>query len=192
MAVRRRAAALHALWFGSQQGTMQMHLIRPGEGPAPHSAPFVVMDPDLGFVHPLPRRLVALWRARLGAGTLPARTGFDPVLMREHLGHLFLVDIEGPLIRLRWRLIGSRITSLMQRDSTGRYFDELYPAEIMSTVLETYRWVIEQQRPLRTHGRAFYPDRQMYDYETLLLPLSNDGARVDMVLGELHFALAGA
>jgi len=77
----------------------------------------------------------------------------------------------------------------MQRDSTGKYYDELYSPELLAQIETSFRWLIEHKAPLRASGEAFYPDKNFYRYEVINLPLAEDGENVDMVLGELIFHL---
>lgn len=118
---------------------------------------------------------------------MPSRQDFDPVELRDHLGSLILIDVAHAPLRLRYRLIGTQITTLMRRDNTGRYYDEIYQPELLEAIYDSFRWIIDHRAPLRSHGEAFYPDKNFYSYETLNLPLSEDGDTVNMVLGELIF-----
>lgn len=140
------------------------------------------------------RTLLAIhdyWQGKRGGRTFPARADIDPVDLAPHLGCIVLIDVEQSPLRLRYRLVGTRITQAMGRDSTGRYYDEIYPPEILQGIYQSFRWMIDHRRPLRTHGEAFYPDRGFYEYETLNLPLAANGEDIDMVLGGLVFHGAG-
>jgi hypothetical protein len=147
------------------------------------------VDPDLRFVDPRPQRLLDYWRTKRGTRAMPGRGDIDPTELREHLGNLLLIDVEHAPLRLRYRLLGTRITELMQRDNTGKYYDEIYGPDLLEAIYESFRWIFENRAPLRTHGEAFYPDKNFYAYEVLNLPLSHDGETIDMVLGELIFHL---
>lgn len=149
----------------------------------------VNLDPGLNFQDGRLSELVRYWQDKRGNRPMPSRLDVVPAELTRFLGDIILVDIEQPL-RLRYRLVGSNITATMQRDQTGRYFDEIYEPALCERVTESYRWVIAQLKPLRTFGAAFYPDKHFYNYETLLLPLSADGRQVNMVLGGLVFHLS--
>lgn len=151
---------------------------------------WVGMDPTLTFRDPLALGLLAYWNEKRGDRPMPARRDIDPLDLPDHLGNLVLIEVEHEPLRLRYRLIGTRITSAMERDSTGKYYDEVYEPAIIEHVYDSFRWILRHKAPLRTHGQAFYPDKNFYDYETLNLPLSDDGVTVNMVLGELIFHLA--
>ena len=80
-----------------------------------------------------------------------------------------------------------RITDVMRRDSTGKFYDEIYAPELLEAIYRSFRWMFGNGQPLRTHGESFYPDRNFYTYEALNLPLSTDGETIDMVFGGLVF-----
>jgi hypothetical protein len=160
-------------------------------GPRPPDF-WVGLDPELRFEDRRPLRLLAYWQDKRRDGRLPARRDIDPAELREHLGNLVLIDVQREPLRMRYRLIGSAITHAMQRDSTGKYYDELYGPELLAQIETSFRWLIANKAPLRASGEAFYPDRNFYRYEVLNLPLAEDGENVDMVLGELIFHLKRA
>jgi len=152
----------------------------------------VHLDPALQFRDPRLPDLLAYWESRKNGRELPKRSDFRPSDMVAHLPNLILVDVQEEPLRLRYRLIGTAITTAMQRDSTGRWYDELYGPELLENILASFRWILAHRAPLRSHGTAFYPDRNFYDYEVLNLPLSEDGRRINMVLGELVFQATAA
>ncbi len=120
---------------------------------------------------------------------MPARQDIEPLDLKSHLGRLHFIDVEYDPFRLRYRLIGTTTTEKLNRDMTGRYFDEIYPPHILSDALAAYHWLTENRKPLRQFGNALYADKSIYEFELINLPLSDDGERVNMVLGELVFSL---
>ena len=150
------------------------------------------LDPDLQFDDPRLADLLRYWDEKRGDRPMPARRDIDPIELRSHLGRLSLVDLEYDPFRLRYRLIGTNITETLGRDMTGRYFDEIYPPNILSDTLAAYGWMTENKKPLRGFGNALCAEKSMFEFEILNLPLSEDGTRVNMVLGEIIFSLRGA
>lgn len=149
---------------------------------------WVKIDPDLGFVDPRPLKLLEYWNRKRASRRMPSRADISPFEVKEHLGNLVLIDVEHPPLRLRYRLIGTEITSLMERDNTGRYYDEIYSGELLEAIYGSFEWILSNRAPLRSFGEAFYPDKNYYGYEIINLPLSDDDDKVNMVLGELVFA----
>ena len=167
-------------------------------GTAPQKTPdlWVNIDPELKFHDPHPLELLDYWNAKRGARAMPSRADVDPVELKAHLGSLVLIDVEHDPFRLRYRLIGEKITRAMARDNSGRYYDEIYSEALLGSIYKSFEWILAHKAPLRSFGEAFYPDKNHYRYEIINLPLSDDGEVVNMVLGELIFtptsALEGA
>jgi len=147
------------------------------------------LDPGLNFTDGRLVDLLRYWDGKRRDRRMPARSDIDPLELSSHLGRLVLVDVEYDPFRLRYRLIGTKVTETLDRDMTGRYFEEVYPADILADTVRSFEWMAENRKPLRLYGNAFYADKSMYDFEIVNLPLSEDGVRVNMVLGELIFSL---
>jgi hypothetical protein len=159
-----------------------------------HETPdlWVKFDPVLNFEDDRLRKLLAYWESKRRGRRMPSRADIDPLDLREHMGNLVLIDVEHDPLRLRYRLIGTNITRAMNRDSTGKYYDEIYPEELLDSIYDSFRWILKHRRPARTYGQAFYPDKNFYRYEIVNLPLSDDDDVVNMVIGELLFSLSPA
>jgi hypothetical protein len=137
---------------------------------------WVGLDPDLNCHDETLMGLYRYWQEKCGTRRMPSRRDIDPLELQPHLGNVVLIDVEHDPLRLRYRLVGTKITDVMERDSTG-------------SIYESFEWMIDNRTPLRTHGEAFYPDKNFYVYETLNLPLSDDDETINMVLGGLVFHL---
>lgn len=164
----------------------------PPESASPKSSPnfWVDTDPGLCFRNSKPLELLRYWEDKRGTRPMPARTDIDPLELITHMGSLILIEVQHAPLRLRYRLIGTNITTVMERDATGKYYDELYSDELLPQIYDRFHWILAHKAPLRTHGRAYYPNKNFYEYETLNLPLSDDGETVNMVLGELVLQIA--
>ena len=128
------------------------------------------------------RDMLELWRSKCTGDRLPSRTDFDLCELKSHVGWLVLVDVERDPQRFLYRLIGSNITGLADRDVTGKYFDELYDAETASAATSSYRRVVGSRRPTRVNASLHHASKGHLTFEAIDLPLSNDGTRVDMIL----------
>lgn len=148
---------------------------------------WVNIDDDLVCTDPAARELLAYWEGKKAGRRLPSRKDIDPFEIKGLLRNVLLIDVEHDPLRLKYRLIGTGITTAMGRDSTGKYYDEIYSKKLLSGIYASFEWMFQNYRPLRTHGEAFYPDRNFYKYETLNLPLSSDGETINMILAGLYF-----
>ena len=134
--------------------------------------------------HPALRELHGYWEARRGERAIPSRADMDPVeLPRPLLPNLFLVDVEEGPRRFRYRLVGTELTGVMRRELTGRYIDEM-PFLFRKFALPAYAEVMERAAPTYREINAIEALWRIR-YKRLLLPLSEDGARINMILGAI-------
>lgn len=145
------------------------------------------LDPSLAIDRPELRNLLDIWDALRRGRRMPARADLDLFDLKQHLGDLFLVDVERDPLRFHYRLVGTRITHAVQRDATGKYFTDIYAGWLLDTWTEAHAWVVKERAPLRVLSRTGDPYTRIYAYEGLLLPLSADGETVNIVLGDLLF-----
>lgn len=130
-------------------------------------------------------RVHRYWRDKRGGRAMPARADLDPVGdLTDVLGDLVLVDVRGAPPEFTYRLVGTRVCEMFGRDVTGQPVGEVLYGEAAEVVRRIYTAVVERRRPVAVRGRP--PGAEHKDWlelEALLLPLSADGARVDMILG---------
>ncbi len=132
--------------------------------------------------HPGIVALRSYWR-RIGDGRLPSRADLDPADITRILGNVMLVDVEHSPIRFRMRLCGTIVDRLFGRDFTGCYLDERGAEYFERDVLTDYGDVVTTQRPHFLQRTVALGDGVWLAYQRLLLPLSENGADVDMLLG---------
>lgn len=146
---------------------------------------------DLRFRDDRPAALLDWWRKRRAAlGHLPGRQHFNPVSVKPLLPWIFMADVEGAgdpagRLRFRWRLLGSELTMMADRNATGRWFDELYPEPVYGEFVRSYVEVVRQHRAVQTGGTMAFASaaRNFFPYEAVKVPLAADGRTVDLILG---------
>lgn len=130
--------------------------------------------PDLERVH-------AYWSAKRQGRFAPRRRDLDPVDMVEVLPRIMLVDVEQEPLDFRYRLSGTGICEVHGTDPTGSRPRDLKPQAYGALIDSHYRAVVAGGVPmlhlivLDTYDRA-------RAYARLLLPLSEDGVRVTMLM----------
>lgn len=125
------------------------------------------------------------WRDACG-GVLPVpRQKIDPVALPPHLlAHVLLVDVVLDPPDFRYRLIGTEITQLTGRDSTGKLLSEIpYPPEVGERIGEIYAAVARSNEVLYAEDPADWASRDYIRMATLLLPATSDGQRTDLIFG---------
>ncbi len=146
----------------------------------------MVITADITFECPMNETVFAYWRARAGAKPIPARGDIDPIIDLGHIvQHLFLVDVERDPLRFRFRLVGTEVADHVGKDMTGKYLDQLVEFDAQyARVKPDYETTVERRAATVSPVRFLTKDgRRHINYERLLLPLSDDGRTVNMILG---------
>jgi hypothetical protein len=146
-------------------------------------------DFTLDFRSEILRRLHRYWERKLHGRAMPRRADIEPTEIPSLLPHIGLVGVEREPLRLFFRLIGTHITESLGRDNTGKYFDEAFQGQMLKDVMQVYGMVLQAHKPVRHFGRALYSTKDFQEYESVHLPLSDDGRTVTMILIGQHYFL---
>ena len=144
---------------------------------------------------PLPLRpeleaIQGRWKELCQNGHLPARADFPVESLTPWIGHIQIVERvgDGDSVRHRVRLVGTRIVYYEGRDNTGKFLDDLIPADQHEELLEPYRRCHDSRAPV--YG-AFYSCSEAAissQLERLILPLAADGKTIDRFLVAIYRA----
>jgi hypothetical protein len=132
--------------------------------------------------NPRLRRLYEYWDSKRGGRRMPARADIDPVDMVFALGNVILAEIlpETPP-RYRIRLHGTTLAQYVGYDLTGKMLDEMPVPEFRDLSARSFNKVVKTAEPLHVLADRLV-DRRMQRYEAILMPLSSDDERVEMLL----------
>ena len=131
--------------------------------------------------HPKLHGLLRYWRGIHRDGRLPGRPDFDPAAHALLLPNLTLVEVHRDPLRFRYRLLGSRVDTVLGQNLTGRWLDRHYGDGC--AVLQQYVEVVEAKQPFWRRGVPHLsPVARCATIGVLRLPLARDGERVDMVV----------
>lgn len=131
---------------------------------------------------PMLQRLYGDWEARRRGRELPTRADFDPCDLGYALGYLSLIDVYQNPLRFRFRLQGTAVVDRVGRDNTGKFIDEMTDLRHSAMATEHFSEVLTTRRPVVKARRAYVTDVRVWNCEILVLPLSNNGADVDMMI----------
>lgn len=123
------------------------------------------------------RSLHGWWLAR-SAGDIPDRADLDPSDMKGLLPNLFIADVEHDPFRIRYRLVGTKAIQATGFDLTGRYLDDLLPADGSEPWMEYYHRAYRTRTPVFGSSRAPTTSGGYFVYEFGLFPLRNGGSSV--------------
>ncbi len=142
--------------------------------------PQSTLEVTAGTVTGLPderlRRLADYWSARCKDGAVPARADIDPLDFPALLSNIMLIErvMEAGKDRYRFRLAGTDIARFTGRELTGRFLDEVVPADYHDYVRQMNRVALSRRRPV--YSSSLYHDKGDFvnaiTYR-LIMPLSS-------------------
>lgn len=128
------------------------------------------------------QRLLAYWHERRGERDFPRRADIDPIDLRFMLERIALVEVhEGSKRRYRLRVVGSWWAKKHGFESTGLWLEDWPNPEQLTLVLASYEALIKLRQPLILI-RDHWVDERKLSYEAALLPLSEDGVQISMIM----------
>jgi hypothetical protein len=131
-------------------------------------------------------QLIALydyWDGLRRGRAMPSRRDLDPAQFTALLPEIMLVDVTHDPLRLRYRLMGARTIVAARENRTGRYFDEVAEFVQDPAALAPFHAVAGSRMP--HYATEFVTDTSWsvsHEIVRLILPLSTEGARVDVLL----------
>jgi hypothetical protein len=129
-------------------------------------------------------RVRAYWEAKRGGRFAPRRADIDPVDLRSVLPRVMLADViggAGRALDFRYRLAGTGIYSVHGEDATGKSPRAFMPRAYGALIHAHYCEAVRRRVPL-LHLIVLDTLERARSYARLLLPLSEDGAAVTMLL----------
>lgn len=135
-------------------------------------------------------QLFEYWSAKCAGRAMPSRRDIDPAEMRTLLPHLQFVEMVDDGQRFRYGLTGTAIVEAYGRELTGRFVDEVLPPARRPIAERHYRLIFETRRPIVVQNGYVTEQGAQMIVDRLLVPLSNDGVTVNLVLMAQTFAFA--
>lgn len=150
-------------------------------------------------LHPELQEFLDYWLSKHGPqGQLPSRASIDPSEIPTLLTGIALYDVEHVPAskvgyRFKYRLLGTRHSSVNQADFSGRYVEDVHYPDEAVPIIGAFSLVVERKLPHYWHrDRISRRDPAVkIPYERIVVPLSNDGVNVNMLLGHFVFHNAG-
>ena len=134
------------------------------------------------IAHPNLRRLYEYWAEKRGERTMPSRANIDPLDITYIIGNVIMVDVvAGEPPRFRIRLHGTNLAQRVGYELTGKMLDELPVDDFRALAQQSFAWVVSKQLPLHSR-RDRIIDGKFARYETVIMPLSDDGERANRLL----------
>src|SRR5262249_26329681 len=133
------------------------------------------------------------WRERRGARRMPGRADIDPGQLLPLLPYLMLIDVIDGGRQFRYRLVGTELERHIGPHVSGQLVDHILSGPYLAYIRSLYERLIAEAAPLYAENnydgtwRGFTLLADLKRAHRLLLPLSNDGSTVNMILGGAYF-----
>lgn len=145
----------------------------------------VFLDPQ-DIASPALKEFAAYWRGKTSGDRPPHPGAIDPTEIPGLLPFVVIAQLESAPLRVRYRLVGTRVVEAHGADYTNRYLDEcgfLIEAELM----ECYRRLVSQSAPVFMYYEWERRDlprgrNSLGASESGFFPLSSDGIAVDRAI----------
>ncbi len=140
-------------------------------------------DPEfLADCHDRIRTIYRYWDDKRAGRLMPRRGDLDPLEIPRLLPDIGLVDVVPDDRRYVYRLIGTNEALMRGRDPTGQAVKDAYFGTSVQSVYLNYDAVVRTRAPVIDRDPSQTSDDRFITHETIFLPLSDDGAKVNMVL----------
>lgn len=118
---------------------------------------------------------------------MPARADIDPIEMAEWLGNLLLAEFFGDVDHYKIRIDGTNLIAYGGMDRTGKGLETLTSGEEREMIRAQYQAVLDMAEPAYFETQFTNSEGRFLCEQKLLLPLSNDGVTVNMVLAGIYY-----
>ncbi len=145
-------------------------------------------------LHPELQQFLDSWLSKHGVGgRLPRREDIDPAEIPSLLPGITLLDVEqsANALRFKFRLLGTRHSFANQANFSGRYIEDVLTSDDLAVNLTAFMAIVGRRLPhYYRRGPITFRDRIYPGFERVMVPLSSDGATINMLLG--HYIFVGA
>lgn len=125
----------------------------------------------------------ALWRETRGEAVGPKRGQITPARLRTNMPWTFVMEVAGSA-DFRFSFAGDRIVQFMGKAHAGTLLSTLLGTPFYDGMSRFFANAVAAKSPLRAGPlRSSFPGKEHLEIEAMVLPLSEDGARITALLG---------
>ena len=162
----------------------------PVDGPVKRMKPKYDRLTTLDFLDSCPETIRAFyryWDSKRKGRVMPSRADLDPIEMKAFLSSIILVDVKRQPLDFIYRLVGTKEVEARGFDPTGQSVAKGSFGATIEEVLTNYRIVSEKKCPVYDREGVPSDIPNLWQGDALLLPLSDDGETVNMVVAYTDF-----
>ncbi len=142
--------------------------------------------PDLANFESDIATFYAYWDHKRRDRRMPSRANIDPSEIVPFLPGIMLVEVVADERRFLYRLVGTREVAMRGRDPTGKSVAEGFYGASADASMASYQDVVARRAPRLERREFTTPDGRYAREQVILLPLSDDDARVNIILVYSH------
>ncbi|MGE5146396.1 MAG: PAS domain-containing protein [Candidatus Eiseniibacteriota bacterium] len=139
----------------------------------------------------LPNAL-AYWHRLRGGRRLPLRADFDPSEVPTLLPYVLITDVLRDPQDFEYRLLGTALERVFGADFRGKRFSQMVHTKPGTPIWDEYCRVVAEEVPLRSTVGVLANDRAVHQGEHVLMPFSDGGDTVDMLMAVVAVTLRPA
>ena len=131
-------------------------------------------------------RILRYWRELGLRGTFPSKQQIDPWLVAEDWASCALITIHGDREKPTFITVGDDLLTAPDERLDGRSIDACASDTVLGVALAKLTTVISKRAPLTIGGASTHLGKPVL-YRSVLLPLAEDGTRIDAALIAANF-----
>jgi len=143
----------------------------------------IYADFERAITSPALKEVASHWNAARATRRMPGWADLKPSRIAAHLSLVWSFKYDAARGAFTGRLVGERIARHIGKDFRGLSLAEAYPADALGWVTVLFGRVVREPALYAHAGPLFHQMGQPHTGERILLPLSEDGATPDGVLG---------
>lgn len=128
------------------------------------------------------RRLYEYWGAKQAGRRAPARCDIDPVEIPELLGFVSLFEVQNDPRDYKVRLNGTEVAEMLGQEITGKFCSTIMSGSEAVDCKAAFDLCVDQCLPTTVETSLAFCDKPYMAQAIIILPLSSDGERVDMII----------
>lgn len=132
-------------------------------------------------------RALRYWQEIAGSRRFPSRAQITEQGAADLWDHLFIVDVTPNPADYRFVLAGQILRSALGRDPTGEKVADVLPGGMGTRTLFLHQAAVGLKGPVDDAAKWTRDDGVEILYRAILLPLSDDDATVNALLGAFSF-----
>lgn len=141
-----------------------------------------LVDPRPGLAE-----ILQYWKTLCGDRPMPRRADFDPVAIPKLLANVCLVEVIDGGRDYYYRVAGSHLEEMSGQRLQGKLFSEIPHAKARQSMSATCDACVEAAAPVVIKNQLQEPGREHLSITAIILPLSDDGEAVNMILTMTEF-----